>query len=278
MAKASDSPRSAEQLKEVAIFLKQADKLVREGDYTAALEEIAKARGRDPRNLYALAYEERVRSLVAAQKEKKPEADVGVVSQPAEPPQMSATLEHISNLAIVEAQRSAAVAAKQEQDVALRKKEEEERRKNEELRHQAIESKIAAFLERSRDYLGKGDFNRALDEVARAYLLDPANEKIHAAEDHIRKSQEEMRLRIEQERIRKQQEENRKAPRTSQSSSGAYATGKRRKTPKRRRSPQSSTTTKNISIFDPCSRVLYKWQTRRSIERVSICCCHRSSE
>ena len=36
MAKASDSPRSAEQLKEVAIFLKQADKLVREGDYTSS--------------------------------------------------------------------------------------------------------------------------------------------------------------------------------------------------------------------------------------------------
>ena len=70
MAKASDTPRSAEQLKEVAIFLKQADKLVREGNYTTALEEIAKARGRDPRNLYALAYEERVRSLVATQKEK----------------------------------------------------------------------------------------------------------------------------------------------------------------------------------------------------------------
>ena len=123
---------------------------------------------------------------------------------------MSATLEHISNLAIVEAQRSAAVAAKQEQDVALRKKEEEDRRKNEELRHQAIESKIAAFLERSKDYLGKGDFNRALDEVARAYLLDPANEKIHAAEDLIRKSQEETRLRVDQERIHKQQEENQK--------------------------------------------------------------------
>jgi hypothetical protein len=210
MAKASDSLRSAEQLKEVAIFLKQADKLVREGNYTTALEEIAKARGRDPRNLYALAYEERVRSLVAAQKEKRPEIGEGTPVQPAEPQPMSATLEHISNLAIVEAQRSAAVAAKQEQDVALRKKEEEERRKNDELRHQAIESKIVIFLERSREYLGKGDFNRALDEVARAYLLDPANEKIHAAEDQIRKSQEETRLRIDQERIQKQQEEDQK--------------------------------------------------------------------
>ena len=73
MAKATENPRSAEQLKEVAIFLKQADKLVREGSFAAALDEISKARARDPRNLYALAYEERVRSLVASQKERKPD-------------------------------------------------------------------------------------------------------------------------------------------------------------------------------------------------------------
>jgi hypothetical protein len=210
MAKASDTPRSAEQLKEVAIFLKQADKLVREGNYTTALEEIAKARTRDPRNLYALAYEERVRSLVATQKEKNQELGEAPPPPPAEPQPLSATLEHISNLAIVEAQRSAAVAAKQEQDQAHRKEEEEVRRKNDELRHQAIESKISIFLERSKDYLGKGDFNRALDEVARAYLLDPANDKIHAAENHVRQIQEETRLRLEQERIQKKQAEDQK--------------------------------------------------------------------
>ncbi len=207
MAKVADTSRSAEHLKEVAIFLKLADKLVRGGDYKGALEEIAKARSRDPRNLYALAYEERVRSLVASQKEKKPEE--GIIAPPIPQP-IPAALEHISNLAIVEAQRSAAVAAKQEQEIELRRKEEEERRKNEELRRQAIESKIVAFLTRSKDYLEKGDFNRALDEIARAYLLDPANEKIHAAEDNIRRVQEETRMRDEQERIRKQQEEERK--------------------------------------------------------------------
>lgn len=206
MAKSAENPRSAEQLKEVAIFLKQADKLVREGSFAAALEEIAKARARDPRNLYALAYEERVRSLLSSQKEKKPEAAV----QASAPQAMPAALEHISNLAIVEAQRSAAVAAKQEQEAELRKKDEEERRKNEDLRRQAIEAKIAAFLTRAQDYEGKNDFNRALDEIARAYLLDPANDKIHAAEAHIRKTQEETRQKDEQERVRKQQEEERK--------------------------------------------------------------------
>lgn len=209
MAKGPENPRSAEQLKEVAIFLKQADKLVREGNHVAALEEIAKARARDPRNLYALAYEERVRSLVTAQKDKKPET--GIASpQSAAPQPLPAALEHISNLAIVEAQRSAAVAVKQEQEVILRKKEEEDRRKNEELRRQAIESKITTFLTRSKDYLEKGDFDRALDEIARAYLLDPANEKIHAAENNIRKRQEETRLRDEQERLQKQQDDERK--------------------------------------------------------------------
>jgi tetratricopeptide (TPR) repeat protein len=210
MAKATETPRSAEQLKEVAIFLKQADKLVREGSFTAALDEIAKARSRDPRNLYALAYEERVRSLVASQKDKKPEQSESAAATPAEPQTIPAALEHISNLAIVEAQRSAAVAAKQEQDIELRKKDEEDRKKNEEARRQAIEAKIEAFLARSKDYLSKGDFNRALDEIARAFLLDPANDKIHAVEDSIRKTQEETRLRDEQERLRKQQEDERK--------------------------------------------------------------------
>jgi tetratricopeptide (TPR) repeat protein len=208
MAKSAENPRSAEQLKEVAIFLKQADKLVREGSFAAALEEIAKARARDPRNLYALAYEERVRSLLSSQKEKEQKPEAAVQPPAAQP--VSAALEHISNLAIVEAQRSAAVAAKQEQEAELRKKEEEERRKNEELRRQAIEAKIAAFLTRAQDYETKNDFNRALDEIARAYLLDPANDRIHAAEAHIRRTQEETRQKEEQERIRKQQEEERK--------------------------------------------------------------------
>jgi hypothetical protein len=209
MAKSPDFQRSAEQLKEVAIFLKQADKLVREGSFAAALDEIAKARARDPRNLYALAYEERVRSLMTAQKvENKAEHSPDHTAQQPQP--MPSALEHISNLAIVEAQRSAAVAAKQEQEVEHRKKEEDDRRKNDELRRQAIESKISAFLQRAADYETKGDFNRALDEIARAYLLDPANERIHGLEDRVRRDQEDARAREETERIRRKEDEERK--------------------------------------------------------------------
>lgn len=208
MAKGQEIPRSAEQLKEVAAYLKLADKLVREGNYTAALEEIAKARAKDPRNLYALAYEERVRSLVTQQKAEKKAEEAGKAQ--AAPQPLPAALEHISNLAIVEAQRSAAVAAKQEQEMLLRKKEEEERRKQEEMRRKAIEAKIQAFLQRAMEYEAKGEFNRALDEITRAYLLEPANEKIHELENRILRAQEEARAREEAERIRRQQEEERR--------------------------------------------------------------------
>ena len=83
-------------------------------------------------------------------------------------------------------------------------------KKNDELRRQAIDSKISAFLHRAADYEKKGDFNRALDEIARAYLLDPANEHIHGLEDRVRRAQEEARTREESERIRRQEEEERK--------------------------------------------------------------------
>ena len=213
MGKAPDNFKSAEQLKEVASFLKQADKYVREGNYSAALEEIAKARARDPRNLYALAYEERVRSLVIANKEKKPEtapASSPVQQQTVQPQSVPAALEHISNLAIVEAQRAAAVAEKREQELLMRKKAEEEHRRNEELRRQAIETKISTFLKRANDYLEKGEYDRALDEIARAYLLDPANERVHSTENQIRKAQKEAILKEEQERFLKQQAEERR--------------------------------------------------------------------
>ena len=68
MAASSENPAlpTSERLKEVALLLKQADKLVKEGDLATALTLIAKARSFDSRHLYALAYEERVRTLLTA--------------------------------------------------------------------------------------------------------------------------------------------------------------------------------------------------------------------
>lgn len=214
---------TSERLKEVALLLKQADKLVKEGDLATALTLIAKARSYDSRHLYALAYEERVRTLLTnkqaeeakkAQKTSQPPAagsaspaPVAPAEEPAPDPKIAPTLQHLSNLAIIEAQHSANVAAQQEQAVELHKKEEEERTKNDELRRTAIDAKITAFLTRANSYFIRKEYNRALDEIARAYLLDPVNEKIHTLEDTIRKAQEDFRREEESEKQRKMEEE-----------------------------------------------------------------------
>ncbi|MCK9408969.1 MAG: hypothetical protein WCX28_03655 [Bacteriovoracaceae bacterium] len=207
---------ASERMKEVALLLKQADKLVKEGDLATALELIAKARSYDSRHLYALAYEERVRTLLNAKQaeEAKKRTNQPTVpassTTPAEPTaeqKIAPSLQHLSNLAIIEAQHSAAVAAQQEQAVELHKKEEEAKTKNDEMRRTAIESKIAAFLTRANGYFLRKEYGRALDEIARAYLLDPINDKIHALEDTIRKAQEDSRRDEEAERQRKMEED-----------------------------------------------------------------------
>jgi len=201
---------TSERLKEVALLLKQADKLVKEGDLATALTLIAKARSFDSRHLYALAYEERVRTLLTAKQQeeaKKGTKQAAPSTEPSAEQKIAPTLQHLSNLAIIEAQHSANVAAQQEQAVEIHKKEEEEKSKNDELRRNAIEAKIAAFLNRANSYYLRKEYNRALDEIARAYLLDPVNDKIHTLEDTIRKAQEDSRRDEEADKQRKMEED-----------------------------------------------------------------------
>ncbi len=237
---------ASERMKEVALLLKQADKLVKEGDLATALQLIAKARSYDSRHLYALAYEERVRTLLnakqaeeakkgsapAAPKDQSPSA-AGTASGSA--PEQTAeqkiapSLQHLSNLAIIEAQHSAAVAAQHEQAVELHKKEEEAKSRNDEMRRTAIEGKIAAFLTRANGYFQRKEYNRALDEIARAYLLDPVNDRIHALEDTIRKAQEDARRDEESERQRRMEEDRQKRQELLKSQSQLYQKEKEEK-------------------------------------------------
>lgn len=204
---------ASERLERVALLLKQADKLVKEGDLSSALELIVKARTYNSNHLYALAYEERVRALISAQQKEQREkkSTSSTTSQEKQEPsaeqKIIPTLQHLSNLAIMEAQHSATVATQQEKVTELRKKEEEEKSKQEELRRKAIETKIATFLDRATSYAQRKEYNRALDEIARAYLLDPVNERIHACETRVRKLLEENARQEELERARKQEEE-----------------------------------------------------------------------
>lgn len=189
-----------DQLQEVAVYLRQADRLVKKGHYSEALEEIQKARSCNPKNLYALAYEERVRSILTAKNNNG--------SSHSEP--SGDDLEKISNRAIAEAQRSADAAAKQQERISRVKNEEGEIRQIEEQQRAAIRKKVYDLLLKAREYRAHGEYNRALDEVARIHMIDPSNENATELETQIRADQDKAIRDAEAERQRRQQEEERR--------------------------------------------------------------------
>ncbi len=192
-------PTSADQLKDVSVFLRQADKLVKNGAYEQALAEIIKARTRNPRNLYAVAYEERVRSIMANARDENAES--------APTPPKTPELEQISSRAIAEANRSAEAATRMQEKVDLLRKQETESRRTESQRRDAIRKKVEELISRSKEFHQHGEFNRALDEIARINMIDPSNEEVAAFEGLVRRDQEQVLRNEEQERQKRLEEE-----------------------------------------------------------------------
>jgi hypothetical protein len=193
------TPNGAAQLSDVAVYLRRADKLVKDGKYESALAEIIKARTKNPKNLYAIAYEERVRSILSKSKESG-EANTDVAGNAPE-------LEQISNRAIAEAKRSSEAATRMQERLELLKRQEEDARNSEALRRDAIRKKVAELFERAQDLFRNGEYSRALDEVARINMIDPSNDEITVFEEKVRHEQEAALKKAEGERLKRQAEE-----------------------------------------------------------------------
>ncbi len=177
----------AEHLTEVIAFLKNADKFIRQGDVHAALEEILHAREKNPTIMYARAYEEYVRSVLLKQTE---DTESGVGSKEMVIQQLMPTLEKILDLAIKEVKRSAMSAYKQKEVFALQRKQEEEQKFDEQIRIRGIAKRVADYLQRARMLQGQNDFHNALNEIARAFMLDPTDERITQVEEGIKTAQD----------------------------------------------------------------------------------------
>ncbi len=177
----------AEHLTEVITFLKNADKYIRQGDIHAALEEILHAREKNPTIMYARAYEEYVRSVLMKQTD---ESENGENSKAAVIQQLMPTLEKILDLAIKEVKRSAVSAYKQKEVFALQRKQEEEQKFEDQMRIRGIAKRIADYLQRARDLQKHHGYHDALNEVARAFMLDPTDERIQQVEEEIKAAQE----------------------------------------------------------------------------------------
>jgi TonB family protein len=184
--------------------LRLVDKLVREENYAKALRVLIRVREQYPENPYLPAYEERLRALVDAGKSRS------------EPPPSRLTvhdrLEALAkspvqyDLPPVESQLNAVASPPPPPSSSPRPTNGTSNAKQEEQKRIALLSKIASLIGQANAYLARDEYDEALEETARAKLLDPDNKEIHELEKEIRRAKEEAHKR-EQERLRLAQEQ-----------------------------------------------------------------------
>jgi len=133
------------------MYLKQVDQLVKEGNYEDALDIIAQVRAANPKDFYALAYEERVLALLHNRKGKSNQ----------------------------EVQRD----SPNEDDLSV------EIPSQEMLQSSALRDRLAAILVRARDRAGRCEFKQALDDLKRAEMIAPSHPEIDALRNEILETQ-----------------------------------------------------------------------------------------
>jgi hypothetical protein len=170
------------------MYLRLVDKLIKQGDYVAALDAVTKARQHDPQNRYAIAIEARVRTLIDQSEQAKRLGKPFPLPETA-PRKHRAPSTTPEGMPSVEGQLSAIATSLPPPPAPVRKDDRTE------SKNLAILSKISSLLGTANECLGKHEYDRALEVVSRAALLDPANADIRAIEDRIRSAQEQTRRR-----------------------------------------------------------------------------------
>ena len=143
-------------LEGTAFLLRQADMLVKDGKYEAALKLIRAVRAQDPQNPYAKAYEDRIRALVlttnprgSGRSDQRPHKQSGI-------PPTSSDAESAQN----ESENPAA------------------------SRHLRIRN----YVRLARAFLAAGRTEEALNELAFASMIEPRNEEVLLLEEEIQQA------------------------------------------------------------------------------------------
>ena len=197
-------------------LLKLADKLVREGHYVQALGAILKARQEDPANRYAEAYEERVRALLPTlQTDIEPGKNQGPESQ--DETSLFTSIEEIVAL-LGKANEALScndfpgaleligqARALDPDDVDIKALEEHVRTtcSNSPIdltpghEQEIIRGTIRAYEDEVYELAGLGEYEEAKELLARALVLDPADNDLRACERLIHAAAKVDRQRTE---------------------------------------------------------------------------------
>jgi tetratricopeptide (TPR) repeat protein len=155
-------------------LLRQADKLVKEDKYDEALNLIQQAQALQPKNLYAIAYEEYVREKRHAVLQKNGSSDL----------KREQKLDQISIMAYEQTVRQEDIQQKKENAERTSVQEEFTSQRHE----QAIADKITTICRSAKSLAHRGLFSQALDEIGRGYMIDPVNEQLDECEKGIRET------------------------------------------------------------------------------------------
>jgi Flp pilus assembly protein TadD len=175
------------------VFLKNIDNLIRQGNLPAALKAILEAKELHPQSPYPKIYEERVRALMAAQQNRKPDGTT------------TADNPHAAGTAAPSPENNTmTVQHETRQTMPPTKTHTEESAPGyghqEDPKRQALLAKVASIVARARSYEANQEYALALQEVSRAALLDPASKELHLYQQELRRKGEEAAAREAEQR------------------------------------------------------------------------------
>lgn len=189
--KVMETQNDKTMFKQIAMLLIQADKFVKEGRLSEALEKIAEARTFDPAHLYAIAYEERVKALLHTH-QKSEAHNARAHENVIRPCAIQSSNGNSANPEI----RNGNDISPDPGLAPVPPKEPSASRPADNGQHGAamiaepparnLEKNIAAILSQAYHFHLRKEYNRALDEIARIYLFAPSHARARALEATIR--------------------------------------------------------------------------------------------
>jgi len=180
----------------ISPFLKEADRLVKNGNLQEALKTIRKALSAAPGNLYVQAYEVNVLSLL--EKNNAPQHHPSVTTVTTE------TLHNLAQVTIDDVGRTEQLAStliSTHDEIKQRYDENEKRMK---LSEEKMNARVEQFIQYANELANEKRFSNALDEINRAFVIDPFNKKAADLEHEIRQAYEKeiARQQMEQQQLK----------------------------------------------------------------------------
>ncbi|MFA6467549.1 MAG: hypothetical protein WCW35_01535 [Bacteroidota bacterium] len=192
---------SGSTLNTISPFLKEADKLVKNGNLQDALVTIRKALTAAPGNLYVQAYEANVLSLLEKKQATQKELH-----------ERDTATEQLHNLARVtledigRTEQLASTLISTHDEIQQQASEQEKKMK---LSEEKLNARVEQFIRYATDLAKEKKYLNALDEINRAYVIDPQNKILSDLEHEIRRDYEIeiAKQQVEQQRMKNEEKQ-----------------------------------------------------------------------